>query len=133
MKKILVPTAGLASAYETAEYVMKVARSIKAEVHVLHVMRDTSETEIGEASLKIFELASEEPGIHVVGSLRVGEVVAEIIDYAEQNQIDLILMGASNGEVVEQWVSYDVLGHTGIPVLVLPFQVLSLGIHDQQV
>ncbi len=125
MKKILVPTAGLASAYETAEYVMQVARSIKAEVHVLHVMRDQSETEVGEASLKIFELASEAPKIRVQGVLRVGDVVPEIIEYAEENKIDLILMGASNGAVVEQWLSYHVLGHTGIPVLVLPFQVFE--------
>lgn len=32
---------------------------------------------------------------------------------------------AKDEYVVEQWLSYDVLGHTGIPVLVMPFQVFE--------
>ncbi len=125
MRKILVPTANAASAYETAEYVMAIAKALDAELHVLHVMRDESEIETAEASLKVFELASEEPGVRVKGSLRVGNVVHEIVDYAEKNEIDLVVMGASNGEVVERWLSYDVLGRSAVPVLVMPFQIFE--------
>ena len=127
MKRILVPTAGSASAFECADYVMTIAKSLQAEVHVLHVIAngDDDDLESADAAIRVFELASEEYDVGVKGFVRSGRVVEEIIKYSEGNEICLVLMGASRGEVVEQWTSCDVLGHSGVPVLVIPAQVLE--------
>ena len=125
MKKILVPTSGIVATYESAKYVMQVASVVNAEVHVLHVVQQASEIELIDDSVNQFESASEELGIRLVGRVGIGKVAEQIIRYAEANEVSLILMGASNGVVVESWLSYEVLGHTSIPVLVMPYQVFS--------
>lgn len=122
--KMLVPTSGAASARETVEYVMQVAQAINAELLVLHVIKPGHASEAGELPLETFQLAAAEAGIKVDCDLRVGSVIHQIIDFAEENEVDLILMGASNGAIVDQWISSDVCGNTNIPVLVIPYQVL---------
>ena len=124
MNQILVPTSGTTAAYESADYVMQIAQAIGAEVHILHVVSTDDDGEADEP-LKMFEMASEFNQVKVRGVIRYGNVVKEIIDYAENNHINLVLMGASNGEVVEKWLGHDVLGHTSIPVLVMPYQIFA--------
>lgn len=125
MKKILVPVSGTQSAYESAEYAMKIAKATNAVIHVLHVIGPGEEPEVMTDSLKLFELASEEANVQVQGLAVTGKIVDQIIDYAESNDIALILMGASNGLVVDKWVSHEVLGQTAIPVLVMPYQIFD--------
>ncbi len=123
--KLLVPTSGAASASETAEYVMQIAQAINAELLVLHVIKRGHASEAGELPLETFQIAGTQAGINVKCHLREGAVIGEIIDFAEENEIDLIVMGASNGAIVEQWISSDVCGNTRIPVLVIPYQIFG--------
>ena len=123
--KMLVPTSGAASASETAEYVMQVAQAMNAELLVLHVIKPGHASEAGELPLETFQVAAEEAGVKVDCHLREGAVINQIIDFAEENEVDLIVMGASNGVIVDQWISSDVCGHTNIPVLVIPYQVFE--------
>lgn len=127
MKRILIPTAGTHSAFECAEYVMAVAQSINAQVHVLNVISSVIDSgfEDASAAIKVFELASEVSGVRVTGVVRAGEVVEQTIKYAAENDINLIMMGASRGAIVEQWLSSEVLGHSAIPVLVMPAHILE--------
>ncbi len=130
MKKILVPVSGAQSAYESAEYAMKVAKVTNAEVHVLHVVATDEDPDTMSNSLKMFERASKELNVRVIGHSVSGKVVDQIIDYAEANEVDLILMGASNGLVVDKWISNEVLGYTAIPVLVMPYQAFDLASNE---
>ena len=123
--KMLVPTAGAASATETVEYVMQVAQAINADLLVLHVIRPGHSHEAGELTLETFKNAAEGAEINVDCHLREGGVIHQIIDFAEENEVDLIVMGASNGAIVDQWISSDVCGNTNIPVLVIPYQVFD--------
>lgn len=125
MKRILVPVSGPQSAYESAEYAMKIAKATNAAVHVLHVVGPGEEPDVMTDSLKLFELASEAENVQVQGLAVHGNIVDQIINYAESNDIALILMGASNGLVVDKWVSHEVLGQTAIPVLVMPYQIFD--------
>lgn len=125
MLKILVPTAGQAAAAETADYVVKVAKSIGAEVIALHVVRIGGSREPGELSLEYFTTAGKENEVPVKCHFREGAVIHQIVDFAEENEVDLIVMGASEGHVIEQWVSADVRGSTTIPVLVIPYQIFE--------
>jgi len=122
--KLLVPTAGAASAREIVDYVMQIAKAMKAELIVLHVVRPGYSHEAGELPLETFTTAAAEAGIDVDCHLREGGVINQIIEFAEKHKVDLIVMGASNGAIVDQWISSDVCGNTSIPVLVIPYQIL---------
>lgn len=124
-KKILIPTAGVAAATETAEYVMSVASALDAEVVVLHVVRPGKSRESGELCLEVFEQAGKENAVSLSGQIVEGSIAQQIVDYAEENTIDLIVMGASNGTVVDNWMSSDVSSMTAIPVLVIPYQIIG--------
>ena len=125
MKTILVPTSGTVTAVESAEYAIRVAKSLKAEIHVLHVVTEDKDVESMKESLRSFERAGEESQVAVRGVTAVGNVIDQIIDYAESNLVSLILMGASNGSVVERWLSHEVLAQTAVPVLVMPYQIFD--------
>ncbi|NIO42682.1 MAG: universal stress protein, partial [Burkholderiales bacterium] len=56
---------------------------------------------------------------------REGAVLDQIIEFAEQNEIDLIVMGASRGAIVDLWISSDVRDNTTIPVLMIPYQMVD--------
>lgn len=125
MKKILVPVSGSNNAPESAAYAMKIANAVNAEIHVLHVVRPNAESGNSADSLKMFELASDKSNIPFTSVTVHGKVVDQIIEYAESNDVSLILMGASNGFVVDKWISNEVLGQTAIPVLVMPYQIFD--------
>jgi nucleotide-binding universal stress UspA family protein len=125
MTRLLVPTAGQSTAAEIADYVVQIAKAIDAEVLALYVIPNGVSKEPGELSLQFFAKAGRENGVKVAGYFREGAVIEQIVDFAEQHRVDLIVMGASNGRVVEQWISSDVRDNTNIPVLVIPYQVFD--------
>jgi len=122
---ILIPTAGQTTARETADYAMQIAKSLDAKVIALHVIKPGKSSEAGELSLEYFAHAGEASGVEVECHFRTGAVINQIVDFAEENDIDLIVMGASEGRVIEQWLSSDVSQSTAIPVLVIPFQIFD--------
>lgn len=126
MKKILVPTAGGAPAKETAAYVVRIAKIMGAELTALHVLPKGEPAESGEEALRIFSDLGVTLGVNVSAVVGHGNVVSQIIDCATENNIDLIVMGASQGKVVSQWVSADVMERAGPPVVVIPHE-LGLG------
>ena len=58
--------------------------------------------------------------INVTRVLEKGDIVPTIIKFAEKEGADLIIMGASEGKVVAEWVSAGVMEKTKIPVVVIP-------------
>lgn len=125
MTKILVPTSGPTTAEEIADYIMEVAHSLDAEVVAFHVCHHGGSREAGELSLEYFAKAGEENGVTVECCFGQGPVIDQIVDFAEENGINLIVMGASQGRVVDQWISSDVRNQTTIPVLVVPYQIFD--------
>ena len=124
-KRILIPTAGIAAATETAEYIIQIAQAIEAKLYVLHVVRPGKSHEAAELCIEVFRETAKELDIEVEGIIVEGSIASQIVDFAEENNIDLIVMGASNGIVVDNWMSYDVCGMTAIPVLVIPYQIIG--------
>ena len=125
MPTILVPTAGQTTARETADYIMQIAKSLDAKVIALHVVKPEMSTEPGELSLEYFSNAGKENDIEVECCFRTGGVIHQIADFAEENEVDLIVMGASDGRVLDRWLSADVSQSTAIPVLVIPYQIFE--------
>ena len=118
--RILIPTAGEESAREIAEYVMEVAKRMAADVTVLHILRDGETDQDGIQSCLVFANAADDFGVKVSSRINSGEVVETILRIASEEQTDLILMGASGGSLVENWLSADVMGKGNVPVLVVP-------------
>lgn len=55
--------------------------------------------------------------------LKKADIVSAIIDTAVELSADLIIMGASQGKVVSEWLSADVLRRSEIPVVVIPHDI----------
>lgn len=125
MTKILVPTAGPTAAAEIADYTTQIADSLDAHLVVLHVLRIGQSREAGELTLSYFVDAAKNYDVKVETHMVEGAMLNRIIDFAEDNEIDLIVMGASHGSIVDEWISSDVRENTSVPVLVIPYQIFS--------
>ena len=118
--KILVPTAGPVPAAEKANYILEIAKKLNAEVTVLHIL-DLAETSNGDKALKIFVDLGSEFGVKVKTLLREGNVVPIIVDTAEDENANLIIMGASEGRIVAEWIVTQVLEKSNVPVVIIPY------------
>ena len=120
MMRILIPTAGEEAAREIADYVMEVARRMAADVTVLHILRGGETNEDGIQSCLVFANAASDVGVKISSRINSGDVTETILRIAAEEQTDLILMGASRGELIENWLSANVMGKGNVPVLVIP-------------
>ena len=120
--KILVATAGPVPAKKKAEYIVNIAKRLSAELIVLHILREEQANAAGEQALEIFVQAGQEAHVNVARVLEKGDIVPTIIKFAEKEGAGLIIMGASEGKVVAEWVSADVMEKTKIPVVVIPHE-----------
>jgi len=118
--KILVPTAGPVPAAEKANYILEIAKKLKADIIVLHIL-DLAETSDGEKALKIFEDLGAEFNVKVKTILKEGNVVPSIVECAEDEKVNLIMMGGSEGRIVAEWIVTDVLEKSNVPVVIIPY------------
>lgn len=123
--RILVPTSGVSPARQTAVYVMEIALALRSDVLALHVVRPGHSSEVGELCLEIMENAAKEANVSIECLLCQGPVIDEIISVAEEQEVGLIVMGASEGFVVDRWLSSEVCGNTRVPVVLIPYQALN--------
>ena len=117
--KLLVPTAGPEPARENAEYIALLACSLEAEMIVLHITQNNNE-QPGKDAFKIFENQCNKNNIKISTIIEKGEVVPAISKVADSEDVDLIVMGASEGMVVAKWLASDVLDKTKVPVVIIP-------------
>lgn len=118
--KILVPTAGARAAKDNAEYILRIAATLNAEVVALHVLRTGEPQPVGEAAVGVFADMGKKGQTPVKTVIKRGDVVATILETAKEEAVQLIVMGASHGKVVDEWMSADALNKTAVPVLVIP-------------
>jgi nucleotide-binding universal stress UspA family protein len=119
--KLLVPTAGPEPAKERADYILKIAKSFGAGVDVLHIAEEGEDQTTGKEALKIFEEAGGKNDVQVTTHFKEGNVVKIISEFAEAEEVDLIVMGASEGRIVAQWIVTDVIERSKIPVVIIPY------------
>jgi len=124
-KRIMAPTAGEIPARENAEYLVKLVKSLRGELLVVHILDDVtptgSEAEMkGEKALGYFKQAAEYNGVPVTARMLRGPVARCIIEEAEKERVDLIVMGVSEGRTVAEWIVSDLKDRCRIPVVVAP-------------
>ena len=119
--KILVATAGPVPAKKKAEYIVNIAKRLDAGVIALHILQGEDQKP-GQAALAMFSETGQKMHVNVAGVLEKGDIVPTIVKFAEKEGADLIIMGASEGKVVAEWVSAGVMEKTKIPVVVIPHE-----------
>lgn len=146
MQKIIVPTDFSNNAMKAVTYAAEIAKRSGAVIHLLHVMepvidkirRPHAQTErleeeitrsrLGELKSLKDTLADVYPDLTIETELARGSVATAILDYSENLQADLIVMGTLGAsglkEVFLGSVTSSSIGRTKIPVLAVPYEYL---------
>ena len=119
--KLLVPTAGPLPARQNANYVVELARKLRASVDVVHILDLAADKGPGQEALEIFSEAGNQMGVPVRTHLVEGNVVPTIVDMAEDMHSNLIVMGGSAGTLVAEWIVTDVMNKSPVPVVIIPY------------
>lgn len=142
MKKILIPTDFSENAFRAAQYGAEIATRSSATLFLLHViepitdrirqpnaLRERLEEEIaknrlGEMVALQKSVAQLYPGILVETELAIGSITTSMLDFAESNQVDVIVMGTKGAAGLKELfmgsVTAGTIGRTKIPVLAVP-------------
>lgn len=118
--KILFATAGPVPAQENADYVINIAKRLGAELTVLHVINEEDEQENGNRSLRSLFESGKKAHVQVTGIVQPGDIISQIVRIAENESSAMIIMGASRGMLLNEWLSSYVKQKTKVPVLVIP-------------
>lgn len=137
IEKILIPTDGSDQAESAVKYGLDLAEAFDAEVHALYVI-ETEATyiltvglsdeemdeyrEYGEEAVSAVVDRAADRGLGGVGAIKTGKVSEKIVDYAEDNGIDHIVMGGQGRGAIERYLgstAEKVLHMTDVPVTVV--------------
>lgn len=105
-ENVLIPTDGSDGTPRAVEHAIRLARTTGGTLHVLHVV-DTETLPLDSHSRSLYDeletagrVSTEaicdraaEVGVHAVGTVRQGTPCEAILDYADANDVDLIVMG----------------------------------------
>jgi nucleotide-binding universal stress UspA family protein len=133
--RILVPTDGSPTADAAMAEAIELAGAFDAEINVLHVIDsrqyDTSiesavaplEAE-GEAYVERLEETAADADVPVATAIRVGRPARLILEYADEHDVDLVVMGTRGRGGLQHRllgsVTDYVVTHAAVPVHVVP-------------
>ena len=139
MKRILVPTDFSNDALKAVTYAAEIAQKSGATIFLLHVIEpainmakmqsDSSGEKVvkersAEMSGTLKSLAKIYSGVKVIPHLLGGAVITSIIDFAEKENIDLIIMGTKGASGIKKLLigsnTAGAISKTKIPVLTVP-------------
>lgn len=108
IERILIPTDGSEQAEKAIDYGLELAALADAEVHALYVVETRAKyiitvdlddeqmreyEEYGENTVREVVSRAEAAGVAGKGAVKKGKIANEIVEYAEDNTIDQIVMG----------------------------------------
>jgi len=115
------------------DYVIDIAKRLNAQLVVLRILSE-KETEVeGEQSLRLFVENGKREKVPVNIILRRGDIVSVIIETAQEESVDLIILGVSRGEIVAEWMNAGAMERADIPVLFIPKWVRGAGYRRRRV
>jgi nucleotide-binding universal stress UspA family protein len=132
--RILLPTDGSDATNPAVEQAIGLARETGAELHVLYVVEDIPYApemmddrvedqlrSIGEEALDEIQERADEEGVEVVAALREGAPHNSILSYADEEDIDAIVMGTHGRSGLDRYllgsVTERVVRTADVPVL----------------
>lgn len=117
---ILIPTDGSEECEGAIAYGIEMAKAFDATIHALYVIEtkahyvftvaghDPEEMEeyqeYGEGLVEAVVDQAVDAGLDGIGAVRRGAVAEEIVDYAEDNDIDTIIMGAQGRSGIDKYL-----------------------------
>ncbi|ARS88379.1 universal stress protein [Natrarchaeobaculum aegyptiacum] len=134
---ILVPTDGSDTVPETLEHALPIAEDNDATIHALYVVDsrittaakdvtdlETSLTDEGEAAVEAVEQRATDAGVDTETDVRNGTPAKTILEYADEQGIDLIVIGTRGKSPREKVtslgsVSERVVDSASVPVFVV--------------
>jgi nucleotide-binding universal stress UspA family protein len=132
VQTILSPTDGSENSYRAMEKALELIRPQDATVHVLSVVEPIPERdrirydpkeEANEALARAEELVAQ-AGCEFVGDTRTGSPSKRICEYADEHDIDMIVMGTHGrtglSKVLLGSVAQRTVQHSSVPVLTVP-------------
>ena len=107
MKKILVPSIDWPVSSDAAYRVAEIAGAIQANVVILFVAKqvDGDSYRRGNLSIEIFEEAAQDYDFEIDGFIVTGDPAELISQLARELKVDLILLGASEENDWNHWIS----------------------------
>jgi len=118
-ENILITTDGSQKSEASISHGLELAESFDTHVHALYVI-ETEATyiltvglgddeieeyeEYGEETISEVTDRAAERGLETTGTVKTGRISEEIVEYAEQNDIDLILMGKQGRGAIEKYL-----------------------------
>ncbi len=135
--RILIPTDGSDEAEAAVEYALELAQLTGAEVHALYVI-ETRASYIITLDVKGEEMAeyeeygrrvvedvvrrADEVDLEAVGSIKKGKVASQIVEYANDNRVDQIVVGGRGQGAVGRYLgstAQKVANISDIPVTIV--------------
>lgn len=134
---ILVPTDGSEAAQRAVEHALNLATQYDARLHALYVVDANAYSTLeagtdvvltaleqeGEESVKEVADLGADAGLEVVTEVVTGGIYRSIIDYAEDNSVDLIVMGTHGRSGIDRYllgsVTEKVVRSSPVPVLTI--------------
>lgn len=135
-ENVLVPTDGSGGVQESVTHAVDLAERAGATVHALYVVDDSVRRRVANAAWPGDELrvegenavasiagAAHRAGLDAETEIRDGDPATEILDYALDHDVDLVVMGTHGRSGAERAIlgstTERVLRHAGVPVLVV--------------
>ena len=132
--RILLPTDGSDASDRATEQAIGLARETGAELHVLFVVEDIpyapemmdDEVEdrlraIGDEALEDIRARADEAGVDVVAALREGVPHVTILEYADEADADVVVMGTHGRSGLDRYllgsVTERIVRTSDVPVL----------------
>ncbi|WP_336135210.1 universal stress protein [Natronomonas amylolytica] len=132
--RILLPTDGSDATNPAVEQAIGLARETGAELHVLFVVEDIPYApemmddrvedqlrEIGEGAIEEIRERADEAGVDLVAAIREGAPHNSILGYADEEDIDAIVMGTHGRSGLDRYllgsVTERVVRTADVPVL----------------
>jgi nucleotide-binding universal stress UspA family protein len=140
LERILIATDGSENAAKAVIHGINIAKTIGADVQALYIIStehavatrtvmgwtDSFEKyleEIGKEALSYATQIGERAGVKVKPVFRKGRPAEEILEYAEENNIGLIIMGTQGLTGIKKFligsVTEKVLRHSKVPVMIV--------------
>jgi nucleotide-binding universal stress UspA family protein len=125
--KIIVASAGSVPDQRTADYVTDIAKRLRAQLIVLRILSKKETEADGEQIRRLFVENGKMGKVSIIETISRGDITAVIIETAQEESVDLIILGASRGEIVAEWLNAGAMERTDIPVLLIPKWVRGAG------
>ena len=136
MQKILVPVDGSKYSFKALNKAKLLAEKFNSEIIILHVISDviavnvdykidiiSQNIALGEQLLETVKKDFEQSSLKVQTLYKVGDIAKEIVEKAEKDNVDLIVMGSRGLGVISRTflgsISHKVINNTDKSVLIV--------------